>query len=103
LGWLYSVFDADIEKIKEINGLDCYFFVRFFRMMILVMLPIWLLSWAVLIPLTSADTKVEGHSGLDLLIFGNHANNEQARYAGHLLVTWISTSKFLGLTPCDDS
>jgi hypothetical protein len=102
LGWLPSVFNADLEKIKDINGLDCYFFVRFLHMMVRVMLPIWLLSWAVLIPLTSADTKVSGHSGLDLLIFGNVASNKQARYAGHLLVAWISTSKFSSWSFLDD-
>ena len=92
-GWLTSVFTADYRRIKNINGLDCYFFVRFLRMMVRVMLPIWLLSWAVLLPLTSVNTGVAGHSGLDMFIFGNIAPTDQSRYAGQLLVTWISTSK----------
>jgi calcium permeable stress-gated cation channel len=79
--------------IKNINGLDCYFFVRFLRMMVRVMLPIWLLSWAVLLPLTSVNTNVAGNTGLNKFIFGNVAPTEQARYAGHLIVTWILTSK----------
>jgi calcium permeable stress-gated cation channel len=79
--------------IKNINGLDCYFFVRFLRMMVRVMLPIWLLSWAVLLPLTSVHTSVAGNTGLNKFIFGNVAPTEQARYEGQLIVTWILTSK----------
>ena len=95
-GWLNSVFNADLDKIKDINGLDCYFFVRFLRMMVRVMLPIWLLSWAILIPLTTVHTHVDGHSGLDVPIFGNISLAKQGRYLGHMLLTWIFTSKI----PC---
>jgi hypothetical protein len=83
--------------------MDCYFFVRFLRMMVRVMLPIWLLSWAVLLPVTSVHTTVDEHTGLDKFIFGNVAVNDQARYASHLLLAWISTSKIPGCHPCDDS
>jgi len=92
-GWLVSVFKVDYRMIKYSNGLDCYFYVRFLRMMVRVMVPIWLISWAVLLPLTSVNTGVSGHSGLDMFIFGNIASTQQKRYAGHLLLTWIFTSK----------
>ena len=92
-GWIVSVLRADYRKIKNINGLDCYFYVRFLRMMVRVMLPIWLISWAVLLPLTSVNTGVPGHSGLDMFIFGNIAPTQQDRYAGQVLLTWIFTSK----------
>ncbi len=103
LGWLISVFNADLDKIKDINGLDCYFFVRFLRMMVRVMLPIWLLSWMVLLPLTAVHTEVAGHSGLDILIFGNIVPNKQDRYAGHLLLVWVFTSRFPCWFPFDES
>ncbi|KAI0296382.1 hypothetical protein BC826DRAFT_1174720 [Russula brevipes] len=90
-GWLTSTYNADYHKIKDINGMDCYLFVRFLRMMVRVMLPIWLLSWAVLLPLTSVHTTVDEHTSLDKLSFGNVAVNDQARFAGHLLLAWIST------------
>ncbi|KAF8267559.1 DUF221-domain-containing protein [Lactarius quietus] len=91
LGWPGSVFFSDYRKIKNINGLDCYFYVRFLRMMVRVMLPIWLVSWAVLLPLTSVDTGVPGHSGLDMFILGNISTSDQDRYAAHLVLTWIFT------------
>jgi len=99
LGWIVSVLRADYRKIKNINGLDCYFYVRFLRMMVRVMLPIWIISWAVLLPLTSVNTGVPGHSGLDMFIFGNIAATQQVRYAGQLLLTWIFTSKMPGHPP----
>jgi calcium permeable stress-gated cation channel len=101
-GWLVSVVKADYRTIKNINGLDCYFFVRFLRMMVRVMLPIWLLSWAILLPLTSVNTDVPGHTGLDKFIFGNISPTEQVRYAGQLLLTWIFTSKTSGRPPYHD-
>ncbi|KAH9026750.1 DUF221-domain-containing protein [Lactarius pseudohatsudake] len=91
LGWPGSVFSADYRKIKNINGLDSYFFVRFLRMMVRLMLPIWLVSWAVLLPLTSVNTNVPGDSGLDMFIFGNIGTTDQDRYSAHLLLTWIFT------------
>ncbi|KAI9509019.1 DUF221-domain-containing protein [Russula earlei] len=91
LGWLISVFNADYRQIKNINGLDCYFFVRYLRMVLRILAPIWLLSWIVLLPLTSVNTDIPGHSGLDKFIFGNISSIQQARYAGHLALTWIFT------------
>ena len=93
LGWPSSVFFADYRKIKNINGLDSYFFVRFLRMMIRVMLPIWLVSWAVLLPLTLLKTGVSGFSfGLFKFTFGN-IGTDQDRYAALLVLAWIFTSK----------
>jgi calcium permeable stress-gated cation channel len=95
-GWLISIFNADYRRIKDVNGLDCYFFVRFLRMMVRVMLPIWIISWAIILPLTSVNTGVAGHSGLDKFIFGNVSPTQQSRYAGHLLITWIFTGESNG-------
>ncbi|KAI9509025.1 hypothetical protein F5148DRAFT_1283361 [Russula earlei] len=91
LGWIISIINADYQEIKDINGLDCYFFIRFLRMMVRITLPISLLSWAVLLPLTSVETNVAGHTGLDKFIFGNIADTQQSRYAGHVALTWIFT------------
>ena len=79
----------------NINGLDSYFFVRFLRMMVRVMLPIWLISWVVLLPLTSINTNVFGFSeGLFMFTFGNiNATDNRDRYIAVLLLTWIFTSK----------
>ena len=87
------MFNADLEKIKDINGLDCYFFVRFLRMMARIMLPIWFLSWVVLLPLTAAHTKASGLSGIERLTLGNIAPDKRMRYVGHLSITWVFTSK----------
>jgi hypothetical protein len=63
-------------------------------MMVRVMLPIWLVSWAVLLPLTSIKTGVSGFSsGLFQFTFGNIDPANRDRYAVLLLLTWIFTSK----------
>ena len=99
-GWFTSVFNADYTKIKDTNGLDCYLFVRFLRMMVRMMLPIWLLSWAVLLPVTSVHSTNPNNNGLDIFVFGNVNDNRQNRYAAHVILAWIFTSKVHRWHPC---
>ena len=68
--------------------MDAYFFVRFLRMMVRILVPIWALSWVILLPVTSVNTTVGGHSGLDRFILGNVASDKQNRYAAHLILAW---------------
>ncbi|TCD65726.1 hypothetical protein EIP91_002255 [Steccherinum ochraceum] len=89
--WPWAIFRADYEGIKEANGLDAYFFVNFLRMVTRMLLPIWLISWVILLPLTSADTSVANHTGLDRFIFGNVATDRQSRYWAHLILTYLFT------------
>jgi hypothetical protein len=64
-------------------------------MMVRVMLPIWLISWAVLLPLNSVNTGVLDFSeGLYKFTFGNiDATYHRDRYIALLALTWIFTSK----------
>ena len=67
-------------------------------MMVRVMLPIWLVSWAVLLPLNSVETSVPGFSeGLYRFTFGNidaKQGHNRYRYIALLVLTWIFTSNF---------
>ncbi|KAI0764620.1 DUF221-domain-containing protein [Trametes elegans] len=71
--------------------MDAYFFVRFLRMMVRILVPIWLISWLVLLPITSVRHDDGGHTGLDRFTFGNVPSNQQTRYAAHLILTWFFT------------
>jgi len=64
--------------------------------MALMFLPIWLITWAVLIPATVVNTQVSGLSGLDRLTFGNVESSKQTRYAAHIILAWLLTC-----TSCD--
>ncbi|KIM46819.1 hypothetical protein M413DRAFT_16459 [Hebeloma cylindrosporum] len=85
--WPLAVFEADYRGIISANGLDAYFFVRFLRVMVFILLPIWLVSWAVLLPTTAVKTST-GLKGLDRFTFGNVATNDQSRYAAHLILVY---------------
>ncbi|KAF9477955.1 DUF221-domain-containing protein [Pholiota conissans] len=86
--WPLAVFRADYRAIISANGLDAYFFVRFLRVMAIVFVPIWFISWIILLPATSVRTSVPGLSGLDRFTFGNVAQDKQARYAAHLILVY---------------
>ncbi|KIK93365.1 hypothetical protein PAXRUDRAFT_34109 [Paxillus rubicundulus Ve08.2h10] len=89
--WPLALFKADYRDIKRVNGPDAYLFVRFLRMMVRVFLPIWIVSWAVLLPVTSVNNSVPGNTGLDRFTIGNVAPNNQNRFAAHIILVWIST------------
>ncbi|GLB42058.1 putative extracellular tail, of 10TM putative phosphate transporter [Lyophyllum shimeji] len=89
--WPVAVFKADYRGIIKANGMDSYFFVRFLRMMARIFLPIWLISWAVLLPDTSVNTRVGNNSKLDLFVFGNIAPDKSERYIAHIVLVYLFT------------
>ncbi|KAH7872085.1 uncharacterized protein C8R40DRAFT_1255595 [Lentinula edodes] len=91
LSWPLAVFQSNHQDIKLANGLDAYFFVRYLRMMVVIFLPIWILSWVVLLPVTSVNTQVSGNTKLNRFIFGNVAPDKSARYAAHIIMAWVFT------------
>ncbi|KAJ8075602.1 phosphate metabolism protein 7 [Marasmius tenuissimus] len=91
LSWPLRLFQADHRAIKKANGLDAYFFVRYLRMMVKVFLPIWIVTWAVLLPITSVNSRVGENKGLDLFVFGNVEQAKRIRYSAHIILVWIST------------
>ncbi|KZO95372.1 DUF221-domain-containing protein [Calocera viscosa TUFC12733] len=92
LGWPLAIWNADPARIQQVNGLDAYVFVRFLRMMCYMLLPMWIISWVVLMPTYSANTGVDPpKSGLDQFTFGNVGNNQQQRYAAPLVLAYLFT------------
>ncbi|KAF8532450.1 hypothetical protein JB92DRAFT_2688545 [Gautieria morchelliformis] len=95
LAWPLAVWRADPLVVREQNGLDAYMFLRFLRMMVKILFPIWLVSWLVLLPVTSVGTSMPGRTGLDRFTFGNVAPNVTDRYAAHLLLAYLFTGYIL--------
>lgn len=91
LTWPIALFKTDYRDVQQVNGPDAYLFVRFLRMMIRVLLPIWFISWIVLMPVTSVNNSVANNTGLDRFIFGNVARNNQDRYAAHIILAYLFT------------
>ncbi|KAG1745311.1 hypothetical protein EDB19DRAFT_1927258 [Suillus lakei] len=91
LTWPIALFKTDYHDIQQVNGPDAYLFVRFLRMMIRILLPIWFISWAVLMPVTSVNNSVANSTGLDRFIFGNVSRDNQVRYWAHVVLTYLFT------------
>ncbi|KAJ3734584.1 hypothetical protein DFJ43DRAFT_1063453 [Lentinula guzmanii] len=91
LSWPLAVYKSNHQDIKAANGLDAYFYVRYLRMMVVILLPIWILSWVVLLPVTSVNTEVSGNTKLNRFIFGNVAPDKSSRYAAHIIMAWVCT------------
>ncbi|KAF5389675.1 hypothetical protein D9757_006040 [Collybiopsis confluens] len=91
--WPIAVYKSNHQDIKAANGLDAYFYVRYLRMMVTILLPIWFISWAVLLPVTSVNTQVNGNTKLNRFIFGNVAPDKSDRYAAHIILVWLFTGK----------
>jgi calcium permeable stress-gated cation channel len=109
LDWPLAVWRADPNIIREQNGLDAYMFLRFLRstpplclhlsstdvilVMVKILLPIWIISWVVLLPVTSVGTSMPGRTGLDRFTYGNVGQNATDRYAAHLLLAYLFTGE----------
>ncbi|KAL5521544.1 PHM7_2 [Sanghuangporus sanghuang] len=91
LKWPWAILKADYRDIRTSNGMDAFFFVRFLRMMVKIFVPIWALSWAILLPVDSVKLGAPSKDGLDQFTFGNITTNQQARYAAHLILAWLFT------------
>lgn len=91
LTWPIALYKTDYKDIQRINGPDAYFFVRFLRVMIRVLVPIWIISWIVLLPVTSVNNSIPGNTGLSRFTLGNIAPNHKERYAAFIILVWLST------------
>lgn len=77
----------------EKNGVDPYVFYRFLIMMTKALIPIWFLSWSILLPINAVNTGVDGKSGLDQLTAGNIDGSDQKRFWAHLILDYIFICK----------
>ncbi|WWD10359.1 hypothetical protein V865_008494 [Kwoniella europaea PYCC6329] len=94
---LWRIIMADPEEILHKNGVDPYVFVRFLIMMSKAMVPIWLVSWLILLPVDSAHSTNGSKDGLDKFTFGNVAKDKQSRYWAHLILDYCFIFWFLWL------
>lgn len=86
--WPLALWKADYTKVKRTNGMDAYFFLRFLRMLIRMFLPIWFLTWVVLLPVTSVNTQVGNNDGLNKLTVCLRSVLQTVSDIMHSLVTW---------------
>ncbi|KIM67290.1 hypothetical protein SCLCIDRAFT_1210323 [Scleroderma citrinum Foug A] len=91
LTWPIRLLNADSRDIQRVNGPDAYLFVRFLRMMIVVFVPIWVVSWIILLPVTAVNNSVAGKTGLDRFTFGNISPYNQPRYGAYVACVYLST------------
>ncbi|KAI9567493.1 hypothetical protein HD554DRAFT_2314817 [Boletus coccyginus] len=91
LTWPIALYKANYKDIQKVNGPDAYFFVRFLRVMIRILVPIWIISWVVLLPVTSVNNSVAGNTGLSRFTFGNIAPDQGDRFAAFIILVWFST------------
>ena len=94
LTWPIALYKANYKDIQTVNGPDAYFFVRFLRVMIRILVPIWIISWAVLLPVTSVNNSVPGNTGLNRFTFGNIAPDQGDRFAAFIILVWFSTCEY---------
>ncbi|CAO1626253.1 unnamed protein product [Sympodiomycopsis kandeliae] len=91
-GWIVPFLKKPSADIVQIQGLDAYMFVQYLEMMLWVLGPIFIFTWALLLPVYAASTS-GGKTGFQLLTFGQVGNGEveQKRYVAPLLVSYVVT------------
>ena len=99
LNWIPSFLSVPDHEILRINGLDAYSFMWFIALMLRIFVPIWVLSWIVLMPLYAADLPIKSDpdskgrgKGFNMFTFGNVIEEDQQpqkRSAGVLILHYI--------------
>lgn len=79
---------ADPKEVLDKNGVDPYVFLRFMRMLIKAFVPIWVISWIVLLPINSVGNSVTTDL-LERFTFGNVMKANQSRYWAHLVLAYL--------------
>lgn len=62
-------------------------------MMVKILLPIWIFSWAILLPVDSVHSRAGNNTGLALLTYGNITNDKTVRYAAHIILVYFFTGR----------
>ncbi|KAL4400225.1 phosphate metabolism protein 7 [Malassezia pachydermatis] len=89
--WVPQFLKTPDMEIYRVNGLDAYTFIMFLTLMIRIFVPIWIISWIVLMPLYAANVPNHG-TGFFLFTFSNVINTskqQQKRSAGVLILHYI--------------
>ncbi|WFD33551.1 hypothetical protein MCUN1_000364 [Malassezia cuniculi] len=108
LGWVAQFIRTPDSEILRGNGLDAYMFVSFLNMMLWIFVPIWIISWAVLLPLYGARLPSQAgsekqpfpYTGFNRFIFSHiiamrdplvdpSYHNQQDRMSGVLVLNYI--------------
>ena len=63
--------------------------------MLIILVPIWLLSWLILLPINTVGTNTNGKEGVDRLTFGNIDGDHQERLWAHLILAYLFSCKSL--------
>ncbi|KZT52528.1 DUF221-domain-containing protein [Calocera cornea HHB12733] len=83
LKWFMGIiYEPDI-RVFEMNGPDAYFFVRFCRFMVMLLVPYWIVTWVILMPVSAAPPSQQ-LDGLNIFTFGNVS--VPTRHAAHLII-----------------
>ncbi|BEI94337.1 uncharacterized protein CcaverHIS019_0607960 [Cutaneotrichosporon cavernicola] len=85
---IWTIITADPKDILRKNGVDTYLFLRFVAMLCKALVPIWFVSWVILMPVNAARMST-GMDGLDQFTFGNVAKNQQNRYWAHIILIYM--------------
>jgi len=95
-GWVMAFVKTPETTIMERQGLDAYMFIRFLWMMIKIFVPIWALTWIVLMPVYGANSGGT-NSGLNHFTFSNIGKTaqQQRRLAAPFLLQVFATAWIL--------
>ncbi len=102
LGWISDFMKVPDEYVLSHNGIDGYFFLRFFRMLVVICAVGWPLTWAVLMSVYA--TSHGGAMQFDKISFSNIAPPQDGlRLYAPTFVSWVYYGwSFLGskTPPC---
>jgi hypothetical protein len=87
-GWFRGVLSEPDIRVGEMNGADAYFFLRYIKFLVILLLPYWLISWPILM-VVHALAPNQGLTGLDHFSYGNVGTAHNIRHIADLVVVLV--------------
>lgn len=90
-GWISQFLATPDFEILRRNGLDAYMFISYMNMLLWIFVPIWIVTWVILMPLYAARLGSPSQ-GMNMFTFGlviNADKQNQNRAAGVLILHFI--------------
>lgn len=90
-GWIKQFVATPDSEVLRRNGLDAYMFISYLNMILWIIVPIWVVSWIVFLPLYAANLASPS-LGFNMFTFSNVINADkqnQNRAAAVLILNYV--------------
>jgi hypothetical protein len=86
--WFSTLLREPDIRVGEYNGADAYFFLRFIKFLVILLIPYWLITWPILMVVHDLSPN-QNQEGLNQFSYGNVGVGHSYRHAADAAVVIV--------------